>query len=194
MTDEELMRDLEDWPAVPWDAFNSMLVGKLMHEAHSKIKHLTEEVAAKEKAHSDDASLFHSQYSDLSARFADLQAKLVEAANIALAIDSGRGNEKEIAKAIGDLSLEPYVLDGRIKGYTIKNLPIVESPAPRYFSEADWKRIPLKLRQRWWAETGYGNKKAPSKELMDEMNKALGKNEPWDPDPSAFVPPLKSGE
>jgi hypothetical protein len=42
----------------------------------------------------------------------------------------------------------------------------------RHFSDDDWKRIPLALKRRWWQETNYG-KEAPSKELMDEINKEL---------------------
>ena len=53
-------------------------------------------------------------YADLLVRFAsEIRAEAVDdAANIALAIDSGRGNEKEIAAAIRQLALPPPPQEG----------------------------------------------------------------------------------
>jgi hypothetical protein len=37
---------------------------------------------------------------------------------------------------------------------------------------ADWLKLPLKLRQRWWRETDYG-KREPSDDLKNEIEKIL---------------------
>ena len=41
-------------------------------------------------------------------------------------------------------------------------------------TRADWFKLPLKLRQRYWAETNYGEH-APSPELAAEIKAALEK-------------------
>ena len=42
------------------------------------------------------------------------------------------------------------------------------------FTREEWFSLPLKLRVRWWDETDY-SKRAPSPELVAEINKALGR-------------------
>ena len=41
--------------------------------------------------------------------------------------------------------------------------------------DKDWFKLPLVLRQRWWAETDYG-KKPPSPELTEALRKASGES------------------
>lgn len=43
----------------------------------------------------------------------------------------------------------------------------------RYFSDAEWGRIPPKLKDRWWNETDYG-KLVPSAELVGAVQEAVG--------------------
>jgi hypothetical protein len=42
----------------------------------------------------------------------------------------------------------------------------------RWFTDEEWKRIPLRLRQKFWQQTDYG-RQPPSDELMAEMRAAL---------------------
>jgi hypothetical protein len=45
----------------------------------------------------------------------------------------------------------------------------------KYFTDQQWKSIPLKLKNKWWKETDYGKLK-PSTKLVKEMNEALELN------------------
>lgn len=42
----------------------------------------------------------------------------------------------------------------------------------RYFTTEEWKRLPLKLREKFWDETNFA-KRAPSEELLAELRAAL---------------------
>jgi len=44
------------------------------------------------------------------------------------------------------------------------------------FTREEWFKLPLKLRQRWWRETGYGAN-PPSDELAVVLNAAMAINE-----------------
>jgi hypothetical protein len=41
-----------------------------------------------------------------------------------------------------------------------------------FFTEEEWKRVPLKLRQKFWDDTNYA-KRPPSEELLAEIRTAL---------------------
>lgn len=59
---------------------------------------------------------------------------------------------------------------------------MIEKPLPTLggsvyvtgLSDAEWSRVPLALRQRWWSETEYGLIK-PSDELVLALWKAAGR-------------------
>jgi len=53
-------------------------------------------------------------------------------------------------------------------GLKVKNV----TDARSMFSNTDWIRIPLKLRQQFWQETKYG-KIAPSDELLQKIKEVL---------------------
>lgn len=42
----------------------------------------------------------------------------------------------------------------------------------KYYTDQEWKSIPLKLKQKWWKETNYGKLK-PSTQLLKEVNETL---------------------
>lgn len=41
-----------------------------------------------------------------------------------------------------------------------------------YFTRAEWFRLPLPLRQRWWKETKF-DRRPPSPELLAEVREVL---------------------
>lgn len=53
---------------------------------------------------------------------------------------------------------------------TSSALPIVKGSLR--LENGIWFRLPMKLRQRWWTETNYGELE-PSPELMKAINEAL---------------------
>ena len=47
-----------------------------------------------------------------------------------------------------------------------------------YFTEEEWKRIPLTLKQKWWKESNYG--KSPTKEIIEELKEAAKEKRNFD--------------
>lgn len=50
----------------------------------------------------------------------------------------------------------------------------VHSPYVSGLSNAQWHKLPLKLRQRWWRETEYG-RRAPGEALVAAIREAVAK-------------------
>ena len=84
-----------------------------------------------------------------------------------LAMDLGIDLEEAIVRKFNATS-EKYNLTTRLM---TKEDP--KAAPPKFFTEAEWRRLSLSARNKWWDETDYG-KKPPSKELIKIVREELG--------------------